>query len=94
MTITLDQLRAIMPFAGKRAQIFLQPLNAAMEEFGINTPARQTAFLAQIAHESGSLRYTRELASGAAYDTGRLAERLGNTPEDDGDGERAQKVLA
>jgi putative chitinase len=86
--MTLDQLRAAMPSSGKRAEIFLAPLNAAMEEFEINTPARQAAFLAQIAHESGSLRYVRELASGAAYDTGRLAERLGNTPEDDGDGER------
>ena len=86
--MTLDQLRAAMPSSGKRAEIFLAPLNAAMEEFEINTPIRQAAFLAQIAHESGSLRYVRELASGAAYDTGRLAERLGNTPEDDGDGER------
>lgn len=86
--MTLDQLRAAMPSSGKRAEIFLVPLNAAMEEFSINTPTRQAAFLAQIAHESGSLRYVRELASGAAYDTGRLAERLGNTPEDDGDGER------
>lgn len=86
--ITLYQLRAIMPFAGKRAETFLASLNAAMEEFGIDTPKRQAAFLAQVAHESGSLRYTRELASGAAYDTGRLAERLGNTPEDDDDGER------
>lgn len=86
--MTLDQLLAVMPSSGKRAEIFLAPLNAAMEEFEINTPTRQAAFLAQIAHESGSLHYVRELASGAAYDTGRLAERLGNTPEDDGDGER------
>lgn len=86
--ITLDQLRVIMPFAGKRAEVFLAPLNRAMAEFEINTPARQSAFLAQIGHESGSLRYVRELASGEAYDTGRLAQRLGNTPEDDGDGER------
>lgn len=86
--VTLDQLRSIMPHAGKRAETFLDPLNRAMEEFEINTPARQAAFLAQIGHESGSLRYVRELASGAAYDTGRLAQRLGNTPEDDGDGER------
>lgn len=86
--ITLDQLRAIMPQAGRRAEIFLAPLNAAMAEFGVDTPARQAAFLAQIAHESGSLHYVRELASGAAYDTGRLAQRLGNTPEDDGDGEK------
>lgn len=86
--MTLDQLRAIMPQARARAEIFLAPLNAAMDEFGIDTPARQAAFLAQVAHESGSLHYVRELASGAAYDTGRLAQRLGNTPEDDGDGER------
>ena len=86
--ITLDQLLAIMPFAARRAATFLDPLNAAMDEFGIDTPARQAAFLAQVGHESGSLHYTRELASGEAYDTGRLAERLGNTPEDDGDGER------
>ena len=86
--ITLDQLRAIMPHAGARADAFLGPLNRAMAEFGIDTPVRQAAFLAQIAHESGSLRYVRELASGEAYDTGRLAERLGNTPEDDDDGRR------
>lgn len=86
--ITLDQLHAIMPHAGRRAAVFLDPLNRAMAEYKIDTPARQAAFLAQIAHESGSLRYVRELASGAAYDTGRLAERLGNTPEDDDDGER------
>lgn len=88
MNITLEQLTQIMPTASKKATIFIEPLNAAMEEFGINTPKRQAAFLAQIAHESGSLRYVRELASGEAYDTGRLAERLGNTPEDDDDGRR------
>lgn len=86
--ITKEQLLKIMPTASKKATIFLEPLNAAMEEFGINTPKRQAAFLAQIAHESGSLRYVKELASGKAYDTGRLAERLGNTPEEDGDGQR------
>lgn len=86
--ITLDQLRAILPTAGKRAEVFIGPLNRAMVEFDIVTPARQAAFLAQIAHESGGLRYVCELASGEAYDTGRLAARLGNTPEDDDDGER------
>lgn len=88
MNVTLDQLKMIMPYAGKRAEVFLDPLNRAMAEFEINRPLRQAAFLAQVAHESGSLRYVRELASGEAYDTGRLAERLGNTPEDDDDGER------
>lgn len=67
--------------------MFLDPLNAAMAEFQINTTKRQAAFLAQIGHESGQLRFVKELASGVAYDTGRLAERLGNTPEADGDGQ-------
>ena len=86
--MTLDELRSIIPFAGSKAEIYLPHLNSAMEEFEINTPSRQAAFIAQIAHESGSLHYVREIASGAAYDVGDLAKCLGNTPEDDGDGER------
>lgn len=86
--LTLEQLKVVLPLAGKKAGIFLPALNAAMVEFGITTPARQAAFLAQIGHESGQLRWVRELASGEAYDTGRLAKNLGNTPEADGDGLR------
>lgn len=85
--ITLEQLVAIMPRARNPA-MWLGPINDAMEEFGIDTARRQAAFLAQISHESGQLRYTREIASGEAYDTGRLAKRLGNTPAADGDGQR------
>lgn len=39
-----------------------------MQEFGITTAARQASFLAQVGHESGSLVYVRELASGKAYE--------------------------
>jgi len=74
--MTLDQLKAIMPHAGDRAELFLDALNNAMDEFAINTPARQAAFLAQVAHESGQLRYTQELASGDAYNH---RQDLGNT---------------
>lgn len=88
MSLTLEQLKQIVPYAGQRAGIFYGPLCDAMHEFEIDTSIRQAAFIAQIAHESGSFRYTRELASGAAYDTGRLAARLGNTPAADGDGQR------
>lgn len=75
-------LAVIYPHA-KAANIdrFWQHLNDAMEEFEINSPARQAAFLAQIGHESGQLRYVEELASGAAYE-GR--SDLGNTQEGDG----------
>lgn len=49
------------------------------------------AFIAQIGHESGQFRYVRELGGDAylaKYDTGKLAQRLGNTPEADGDGQK------
>lgn len=79
--ITLEQLQKIMPYAGQRAGVFLRPLNDAMSAFSIDTQRRQAAFLAQIAHESGSLRYVRELADGTAYE-GRVD--LGNTEPGDG----------
>jgi putative chitinase len=71
----------IMPLAGHRANLFLAYLNAAMAEFGIDTPLRQASFLAQVGHESGQLRYVRELASGMAYE-GRV--NLGNVIAGDG----------
>ena len=79
--ITGAQLQSIMPFAKARIPAFIAPLNGAMQEFHINNPARQAAFIAQIAHESGELRYVREIASGTAYE-GR--KDLGNTIPGDG----------
>lgn len=81
MALTLDQLRKCIPYAGPRAARFYPQLVAAMAEFGIDTPLRQAAYLAQIAHESGSLRYVQEIASGEAYE-GR--KDLGNTQPGDG----------
>jgi putative chitinase len=75
------QLLRIMPYAKARVDTFLPHLNAAMEEFHITTPARQASFLAQVGHESGQLRYVKELASGQAYE-GR--KDLGNTEPGDG----------
>jgi putative chitinase len=50
-----EQLLAIAPPVGSRADIFLAALNAAMDRFGIDTPARQAAFIAQALHESDNL---------------------------------------
>lgn len=79
--ITGAQLQSIMPFAKARIPSFVAPLNGAMHEFHINSPIRQAAFIAQIAHESGELRYVEEIASGSAYE-GR--KDLGNTQPGDG----------
>jgi len=82
MTITQDQLARIMPNGRFRAPVFIDPLNAAMQAFSISDNAlRESAFLAQIAHESGELRYVQEIASGQQYE-GRKA--LGNTIPGDG----------
>jgi putative chitinase len=79
--LTASQLSAAMPYAGERVPIYVEALNHAMLEFGIDSPQRQACFLAQVAHESGSLRYTREIADGSAYE-GR--KDLGNTHVGDG----------
>ncbi|HLN25617.1 MAG TPA: glycoside hydrolase family 19 protein [Patescibacteria group bacterium] len=81
-SLTADQLTTIMPYATKaNIALFTQPINDTFDAFSIDTPLRQACFLAQIGHESGSLRYVRELASGEAYE-GRAD--LGNTQPGDG----------
>jgi putative chitinase len=60
MTVTINQLYNIMPSGGSKIDKYVDPLNAAMLEFDINTPARQAAFIAQIAHESGQFSHIQE----------------------------------
>lgn len=79
--MTPADLGAMMPAAASRSVIYAPLLTAAMHEFGIDTHRRQAAFLAQICHESGSLRYTKEIADGTSYN-GRVD--LGNTQPGDG----------
>ncbi|WP_426755992.1 LysM peptidoglycan-binding domain-containing protein [Myxococcus sp. Y35] len=80
--VTVQQLRAVMPnLSQAKAEQYLPYLNQAMAEANITTPKRKAAFLAQLAHESGQLRYMEEIASGAAYEGRR---DLGNTQPGDG----------
>lgn len=80
--LTLQQLIAIMPRCPlPSAGAYLPHLKAAMAEAEINTPLRAAAFLAQLAHESGHLRWWREFADGSDYGPSKnpkLASRLGN----------------
>ena len=91
MSITQQQLLQILPHAGSVAGVYVPVLNAAMVRYQIVGPLRMAAFIAQIGHESGQLRYVRELGNDqylSKYDTGSLAKRLGNTLEADGDGQK------
>ena len=82
MLITVEQLKTIRKnLDTTRLSQIIQPLNTTLKEFEIITPKRISAFIAQVAHESGGFQYFEELASGVAYE-GRLD--LGNTEPGDG----------
>lgn len=59
--MTPEMLAAATGARLDRASQFLPHIEAAMDEFGIDTPARQAAFLAQVGHESGGLHWLIEL---------------------------------
>lgn len=89
-TMTPTLLASIMPHAPKeRCSTFLPFMLEAMAEFHINTPLRQAAFLAQIAHESGELRWMEEIwgptQQQACYEPpSPVARMLGNFKSGDG----------
>lgn len=78
--VTEAQLLAISPNV-RKLNIYLSPLNNAMNEFEINTAARIRYFIAHLFHESGCFKYMQEIADGSAYE-GR--KDLGNTQPGDG----------
>ncbi|MCW5229714.1 glycoside hydrolase family 19 protein, partial [Pseudomonas aeruginosa] len=95
MPITEQQLLQILPNAGPRAGVFVGALNRGMTRFGITSPVRAAAFLAQVGHESGqltrlveNLNYSaRGLAAtwpsrylGADSQPNALAQRLARNP--------------
>ena len=60
--ITLGHMQAICPqTASSRLALFVDPLNATFEEFGILDVDEQQRFIAQVAHESSGFVYTREI---------------------------------
>jgi putative chitinase len=62
MTVTPAQLRALGPhLSAAHAEEYAGPLNEALAEFGIDNAARVAAFLAQVFHESGELKYWEEI---------------------------------
>lgn len=59
--ISKQQLNAIMTHASEEnIERYLPALNEALPKYGIDTPMRVAHFIAQIAHESGSLTHSIE----------------------------------
>ena len=75
-----QQLLSICPRA-YRVDKYLPLLNKYMSEYKITGVYRESAFIAQILHESGKFFYTQEIASGKAYE---FRKELGNTSAGDG----------
>lgn len=88
--LTAAQLSAIMPaLPSARRDTFLPFLIQALEEFAIDSAPRTAAFLAQLAHESGQLRFMEEIwgptpAQQRYEPVTTLATTLGNTEIGDG----------
>ncbi len=94
MPITAQQLLLILPNAGAKAGVFAPVLNTAMGKFGIVTPARVAAFIAQIGHESGQLRYVREIWGPTKQQAGYEGRKdLGNTVAGDGSKFRGRGLI-
>ena len=94
MPITEQQLLQILPNAGRNAGVFVPALNTAMNRYGIVGTARAAAFIAQVGHESGQLRWVREIwgptPQQASYE-GRAD--LGNTVPGDGSKYRGRGLI-
>ena len=88
--IKIEQLNQLMPAAPSATLAsVIEPLNNTCAEFSINTPQRIAAFLSQLAHESGELRWMNEIwgpteAQHRYEPPSKLAARLGNTQPGDG----------
>ena len=61
MPINTQQLLQILPNAGQVSGVFAPVLNTAMNRYQIVGAKRVAAFIAQIGHESGQLKYAKEI---------------------------------
>ena len=86
MIITRQQLKAITPSTpDSRIDTFIPHLNNYLPKYGIDTPNEVAAFLAQVLHESGGLKWLREIwGPTAAQSRYEGRKDLGNTVKGDG----------
>ncbi len=77
----ITKTRAEYIYGNRISDSELSDLNACLKRFEINTHPRMRHFLSQTAHESGGLKWLKELSSGKAYEGRR---DLGNIHPGDG----------
>jgi putative chitinase len=88
--ISVDIVKKIMPnLKADVCEDYFPFLQEAMEEFEINKPLRESAFLAQIAHESMEFKHFKEIWGPTAQQNkyeppSSVAKSLGNTEPGDG----------
>ena len=94
MSLTSQQLVQILPNAGAKAGVFVPVLNTAMGRFQIVGSKRVAAFIAQIGHESGQLKYVKEIW-GPTKAQIKYEDRvdLGNTLKGDGSKYRGRGLI-
>jgi putative chitinase len=61
MMLKTEQLIYMFECSFDRASLFIDPLNSTLSLYDIDNLYRKVAFLAQIGHESGGLRYVKEI---------------------------------
>lgn len=94
MPITEQQLLQILPNAGRQAGVFVSVLNTVMNRYGIVGVPRVAAFIAQVGHESGQLRYVREIWGPTAQQAGYEGRAdLGNAAKGDGSKYRGRGLI-
>lgn len=84
--ITSEQLKKVLPQAtDTNINLYLPYLNDLLPKFGIDNNTRLAAFIAQVGHESGQLKYNKEIWGPTPSQKGYEGRKdLGNVIEGDG----------
>jgi predicted chitinase len=79
--VTRNHLLALGWYSNYLTDTMINDLDRCLSTYSINTKVRICHFISQCSHESGAGKYTKELASGTAYE---YRKDLGNTNAGDG----------
>lgn len=90
--VSAEQMKTILPRMNwEKAEAYIPYITTVLPKFDIDTPLRKAHFLAQVAHESGGLKYSQENLNyssqglrsvfGKYFKTMEIAEAYARKPE-------------